>query len=105
MAWHGSSPNRLRGSAWRKLRAQVLREEPFCRWCIERGEVTHASISTICDHITPLAEGGTDERGNLAGMCQPHHDEKTSQEAARAAGRTAPRMRPRIRIGRDGWPV
>jgi 5-methylcytosine-specific restriction protein A len=68
----------------------VLAEEPFCRWCIERDQVTIESRSTICDHIIPLTEDGTDDRSNLAGMCATCHDEKTAAEAARALGRAAP---------------
>lgn len=106
MAWRGESPGRLRGRAWRRLRDQVLEEEPFCRRCTERGTVTHASRSTICDHVKPLAEGGTDERSNIAGMCVPCHDEKTAEESARAQGRAAPtRTNARRTIGLDGWPI
>lgn len=105
MTWKGESPNRLRGRPWRRLRDQVLTEEPFCRWCTERGTITKDSRSVVCDHIKPLAEGGTDERSNLAGMCEPCHDEKTAQEAARAQGRDAPTMRTRQSIGADGWPL
>lgn len=105
MAWQGSSPNRLRGRPWRRLRARVLAEEPICYRCIERDTVTKGSVSTICDHKVPLAEGGTDDRENLGGMCEPCHDQKTAEEAARAQGRDAPTARPRQAIGADGWPV
>jgi 5-methylcytosine-specific restriction protein A len=105
MAWQGNSPNRTRGRSWQRIRAMVLAEEPFCRWCAERCMVTLHSRSVICDHITPLAEGGTDDRANLAGMCTMHHDEKTAAEAARAQGRSAPTMRVRVTIGPDGWPI
>ena len=105
MAWQGTSPNRLRGSAWRSIRTQVLIEEPFCRWCTERGMVTIDSRSVICDHVIPLAEGGTDDRGNLSGMCALHHTEKTAAESARAQGRPPPVMRRRVTTGDDGWPT
>ena len=105
MAWQGNSPNRTRGRPWQRIRSSVLAEEPFCRWCTERGTVTVQSRSVICDHITPLAEGGTDDRANLAGMCSPCHDAKTAAEASRAQGRPAPSMRKRMTIGVDGWPT
>ena len=103
MVWLGQSPGRTRGTTWAKLRARVLREEPVCRACIARGAVTEHSRSTVCDHIVPLFEGGTDDRGNLAGMCKTCHDEKTAAESARAQGKRAPR--PRARIDAGGWPV
>lgn len=51
-------------SAWRRIRAAVLAEEPFCRWCKTRA-------STTVDHIVARAHGGDDRRENLAGSCQP----------------------------------
>lgn len=66
------------------MRAQVLREEPLCRPCDEAGRVTAA---TIADHITPKAEGGTDDRSNYQGICHPCHVAKTAAEAARARAR------------------
>lgn len=50
--------------AWRRLREQVLAEEPHCRWC-------HTAPSTCVDHVLPRARGGDDRRENLAGSCQP----------------------------------
>ena len=39
------------------------------------------------DHIKPLAEGGTNDRSNLQGLCGRHHDEKTRAEnRKRSAG-------------------
>lgn len=105
MAWTGSSPGRLRGRPWRRIRDIVLAEEPFCYRCIEQGNVTKDSVSTICDHKRPLGEGGTNDRENLGGMCQPCHDLKTAEEAARGQGRDAPTVRVRQEIGPDGWPV
>ena len=50
-------------SAWRKIRAAVLSEEPTCRWC-------HTQPSTCVDHILSRERGGDDRRENLAGSCQ-----------------------------------
>jgi 5-methylcytosine-specific restriction protein A len=86
-----------------KIREQVLAEEPICRECIRTGRVNKDSTSVVVDHIRPLADGGTDERSNWAGMCKLHHDEKTAAESARAQGRTVPRVK--RRIAADGWPV
>lgn len=54
----GSTP------AWRRIRAQVLAEEPNCRWCGTRA-------STEADHILSRQRGGDDRRENLAGSCKP----------------------------------
>ena len=103
MAWGGASPNRTRGRIWGRLRARVLADEPYCRICLQRGRGEAANRSTICDHIKPLAEGGTDARWNLAGVCSECHTEKTLTEAARARGSRPPRFK--VAIGADGWPV
>lgn len=50
-------------SAWRRIRARVLAEEPRCRWC--------GDPSTTVDHIVPRARGGGDDRANLAASCEP----------------------------------
>lgn len=67
------------------MRAIVLREEPVCRSCVAAGRVT---VSTIADHIVPKAEGGTDDRDNYQGVCEPCHVMKTAAESAR--GRRSP---------------
>lgn len=81
------------------MRVRVLQEEPLCRPCLDEGRVT---ASTIADHIKPKSEGGTDERENYRGTCEPCHKAKTASEAARARGVAAPRQR--AAIGGDGWP-
>lgn len=58
-------------------RAAVLAEEPLCRLCLEKGlEVA----SDVVDHIMPLAWGGSDERSNKQGLCDPCHDAKSKAE-------------------------
>ncbi|MEN4420648.1 MULTISPECIES: HNH endonuclease signature motif containing protein [Mycobacteroides] len=53
---------------WRKLRAQVLAEEPFCQ--IKGPGCTYTS--TTVDHIIPRAHRPdlTMERSNLRGACK-----------------------------------
>jgi 5-methylcytosine-specific restriction protein A len=51
-------------SAWRRIRAAVLSEEPMCRWCTTRA-------ATEVDHIISRERGGGDQRDNLAGSCKP----------------------------------
>src|SRR3990167_8330133 len=50
------------GSHWRKVRAIVVEEEPFCRTCRVRP-------TKFVDHIIPKRAGGTDDRSNLQGLC------------------------------------
>src|SRR5207253_917152 len=65
---------------WWKLRKMVLAEEPFCRKCKEEGRIVRA---TQVDHIIARADGGTDDRENLQGLCDPHGAQKTWQETHR----------------------
>lgn len=65
------------------MRQQVLREEPLCRMCLSMKPPRYTP-ATIADHITPKAEGGSDERDNYQGACAPCHKMKTAEEAKRA---------------------
>ncbi|WCB45049.1 HNH endonuclease [Nitratidesulfovibrio vulgaris] len=73
----GNAASRGYGSAWRALRAQVLREEPLCRACAAQGRITAA---TDVDHIVSRAQGGTDDRANLQPLCHACHSRKTAQQ-------------------------
>lgn len=93
---HGGKSRHERGygTAWDKLRAQVLADEPMCRSCLhEHGIVTAANQ---VDHIKAKAKGGTDDRSNLRPLCRPCHDRKSAADRGH-------RVRPTI--GEDGWPV
>lgn len=72
------------GRAHELMRAQVLREEPLCRAC---AAVNRIAATEVADHITPKAEGGTDDRENYQGLCTPCHRVKTAAESARARKR------------------
>lgn len=50
--------------------------------------------ATIADHVTPVAEGGTDDPANGQAACDPCHDTKTRQEIARGRARMPTRKRP-----------
>jgi 5-methylcytosine-specific restriction endonuclease McrA len=71
---------------WRKLRAQVLRQESLCRACRAQGWVTPAQE---VDHIVPRSRGGQSRRSNLQPLCVEHHRAKTAGEAL--AGRSGRR--------------
>lgn len=63
VAWQGSHTPM---STWahRKLRTQVLEEEPLCRDCM-------CARSTDAGHIIPASQGGLYVRDNLKGQCRP----------------------------------
>lgn len=64
------------GSREQKInRAVMLRDEGLCA-C--------GHLATQVDHVTPLAEGGSDDMDNRRAICTDCHKTKTQQEAARA---------------------
>ena len=75
------------GSAWDKLRPIVFRRDAgLCQPCKAKGLVT---AGTICDHIVPKNEGGTDDLDNLQTICKRCHTLKTAKESARGGGHVA----------------
>jgi 5-methylcytosine-specific restriction protein A len=70
---------RKRGRAGQRDRAQVMAEEPLCRICLDQGRT---AATQVVDHILCLAWGGTDERSNKQGLCEPCHDAKSAAERA-----------------------
>lgn len=64
------------GPAWRRLRARVLLEEPYCR-----GYLAECSSLTVeADHIVPLSQGGHSVRENTQGLCLSCHHRKTADQ-------------------------
>lgn len=77
----GSRHARGYGSAWTKLRREVLgRDNGLCVPCRKKGRITRACH---VDHIVPKVDGGTDDLDNLQSICKACHDAKTAGEAAR----------------------
>lgn len=73
--------------AWRKLRDQVVDEEPVC-WLRYPDRCT--TVSTTADHVIPIVERpdlGMD-RTNLRGACRPCNDHRRHHPAP------APHVRP-----------
>ena len=69
------------GNAWDKLREVILeRDGHLCQECLRNWIYTQGNH---VDHITPKAEGGTDEHNNLQCLCKPCHDAKTKEESIR----------------------
>ena len=77
MRWTKDSNGRvlpLNSAAWRKLRKQVLAEEPLCRHCAAQGLVVPA---TEVDHMNGAADNS---REALQALCKPCHSIKTMAE-------------------------
>lgn len=79
------------GRPWRRKREQVFERDNFlCCNCLSLGIETvvtlHGALAGICDHILPLAEGGTDRPSNLQTLCKKCSDEKTQLESLRGRG-------------------
>lgn len=60
------------GWNWRRLRAQVLADEPYCEEC--------ARPATEVDHRLAKGLGGTDARSNLRALCHACHLVKTMRD-------------------------
>jgi len=69
--WYGTE-------AWQRLRADVLRNEPFCRSCRAQGrKVLTAEIDHILKHDGD--PGLFWDPSNLQGLCKPCHTAKTAR--------------------------
>ena len=66
--------DRVYGPDWRRIRLQVLVEQPYCA-CGAR--------ATQVDHIISLKDGGTNDRANLVASCKPCHSRKTAKHDGR----------------------
>ncbi len=84
----GTRQARGYGAEWTKLRELVLRRDGgLCQVCLAAGNITSARE---VDHVTPKAEGGTEDLANLQAICKPCHQAKTAKEAARGIGAAGP---------------
>lgn len=76
------------GRPWERKRERVfVRDRYLCQSCKRRGLYTYVTLHGInhgiCDHIVPIAEGGSDLLDNLQTLCQACSREKTQQESGR----------------------
>ena len=65
---------RIRGRALQRLRAQVLSDNPLCVSCAKVGRAT---VASEVDHIVALVNDGTNDLGNMQGLCSNCHIDKT----------------------------
>lgn len=65
------------GRPWRRKREAILiRDHYTCRVC----GLTTKDLEV--DHVVNVAQGGTDDDGNLQAICIPCHRAKTARESA-----------------------
>lgn len=67
---------------WRKRREQQLRNEPLCRYCLQDGKTTAA---TVADHIVPHRGDKALFKGPLQSLCATCHSGRKAKEE-QAAG-------------------
>jgi 5-methylcytosine-specific restriction protein A len=88
-----SSKDRGYGREYRKVRAQLMQQEPLCRICKDKGRTT---LANVADHIVPLAKGGAaHDINNLQPLCNDCHRDKSNADKGHRVKR---------RIALDGWP-
>jgi len=66
--------NKRYGRVWKKIRARFLLQHPLCVQCEQEGRLTPAHE---VHHILPLADGGTNDQGNLLALCKSCHSKIT----------------------------
>lgn len=75
--------DRFRSSrTWKRIRAQVLREEPLCQDCKGEGRT---ELAVTVDHVVPLQVNLAlaRVRTNLRSLCASCHARKSAKERAR----------------------
>jgi 5-methylcytosine-specific restriction enzyme A len=90
-----SAAQRGYGAKWREKRAEFLRANPWCVFCLRVGRRTAA---TIVDHVKPH-RGDMHlfwDPSNWQGLCEPHHN--SAKAILEGGGSVGP-------VGRDGVPL
>ncbi len=94
---HGgaSSTKRGYGRQHRKLREQLLQQEPLCRLCRAKSP-PRTTAATIADHIVGIANGGAvHDITNMQPVCADCHRDKSALDKGHRVKR---------RITLSGWP-
>ncbi len=73
----GTAASRGYDSRWRKIRLQVLADEPLCRFHHDKGEIVSAEV---VDHIDGNSRNNS--RDNLRPLCKQCHDQRTGRDQA-----------------------
>jgi 5-methylcytosine-specific restriction enzyme A len=90
--WRPTVPAHKRGygTAHKRLRRELFREEPNCRECAKQGRTVKA---THADHIVPLCLGGPTVRENYQPLCEPHSRAKSAREGAHYRHHIKPKLK------------
>ena len=76
-AWTDSSFYNNR--RWRKVRGEYIKLNPLCVHCKAHGIIESAKV---CDHITPIRQGGDKwSYCNFQSLCVSCHNKKSSSES------------------------
>jgi 5-methylcytosine-specific restriction protein A len=67
----GTAASQGYGYQWQQTRRRVLAQQPVCARC--------GAQSTDVDHIVAKRRGGSDDEGNLRGLCHPCHTGVTNR--------------------------
>ncbi len=83
------------GRPWQRKRERIFeRDRYLCQIHLQQGiqvvVTLHGNLAGICDHIVPLAEGGTDHESNLQTICKACDKVKTQAESLRGRGGSKP---------------
>ena len=79
-----TAAKRVTGRRLQVMRESLFSSNPLCVECERLGRVM---LATQRDHITPLAEGGTDDDSNVQGLCHACHEAKSMAESQRGTQR------------------
>jgi 5-methylcytosine-specific restriction protein A len=78
----GSASSRGYNVRWRKLRLAVLASRGICEYVDDQGRRCFEPAVDV-HHKIPLAQGGTDDEGNLAVYCHSCHSEYEAKHGRR----------------------
>jgi 5-methylcytosine-specific restriction endonuclease McrA len=81
-----SSTARGYGADWRRVRAQVLADEPLCRFCAAAGRTTAAAEVDHIESFTGLSDPRRLDRRNLRPLCTPCHRTRTARQSGDRRG-------------------
>jgi len=68
------------GTSWEKIRGRFLEAHPLCEICQREGKLIPA---VLVHHKKSLRDGGTNDNGNLAALCQECHSRLHAKEGDR----------------------
>jgi 5-methylcytosine-specific restriction enzyme A len=83
------------GRPWQRKRQRVFERDGYlCQMHLRKGvEVVvtlHGVLGGVCDHVVPLADGGSDYESNLQTICKACDKQKTHAESLRGRGGSKP---------------